>query len=89
MQTLHEPIGVVGQIIPWNFPLLMFSWKVAPALACGNTIILKTAEQTPLSAILASKLLHEVDHDETLLSSFKMVGLSCVYFQCCFIHQIS
>ncbi|XP_062159445.1 benzaldehyde dehydrogenase, mitochondrial-like [Alnus glutinosa] len=59
VQTLHEPIGVVGQIIPWNFPLLMFSWKVAPALACGNTIILKTAEQTPLSAILASKLLHE------------------------------
>ncbi|KAK6922164.1 Aldehyde dehydrogenase domain, partial [Dillenia turbinata] len=59
VQTLHEPIGVVGQIIPWNFPLLMFAWKVAPALACGNTIVLKTAEQTPLSALYASKLLHE------------------------------
>ncbi|KAJ7297559.1 hypothetical protein O6H91_Y048800 [Diphasiastrum complanatum] len=54
--TLHEPIGVVGQIIPWNFPMVMFSWKVAPALACGNTIVLKTAEQTPLSSILAGKL---------------------------------
>ncbi|XP_041014594.1 benzaldehyde dehydrogenase, mitochondrial-like isoform X2 [Juglans microcarpa x Juglans regia] len=59
VQTLHEPIGVVGQIIPWNFPLLMYGWKVGPALACGNTIILKTAEQTPLSALLASNLLHE------------------------------
>lgn len=59
METLHEPIGVVGQIIPWNFPLLMFSWKIAPALACGNTVVLKTAEQTPLSALFASNLLHE------------------------------
>lgn len=56
VQTLHEPIGVVGQIIPWNFPLVMYSWKVAPALAAGNCIVLKTAEQTPLSAILAGKL---------------------------------
>ncbi|XP_024531002.1 aldehyde dehydrogenase family 2 member B7, mitochondrial isoform X1 [Selaginella moellendorffii] len=54
--TFHEPIGVVGQIIPWNFPMVMFAWKVAPALACGNTIVLKTAEQTPLSACLAAKL---------------------------------
>lgn len=60
MQTLHEPIGVAGQIIPWNFPLLMFAWKVAPALACGNTIVLKTAEQTPLSALYAAQLLYEV-----------------------------
>lgn len=60
MQTLHEPIGVAGQIIPWNFPILMFVWKVAPALACGNTIVLKTAEQTPLTALYAAKLLHEV-----------------------------
>jgi len=59
VQTLHEPIGVAGQIIPWNFPLLMFGWKVGPALACGNAIVMKTAEQTPLSALLASKLLHE------------------------------
>ncbi|XVF84942.1 hypothetical protein PTKIN_Ptkin17bG0079500 [Pterospermum kingtungense] len=59
VQTLHEPIGVAGQIIPWNFPLLMFAWKIGPALACGNTVVLKTAEQTPLSALYASKLLHE------------------------------
>ncbi|GAB4839818.1 hypothetical protein Ancab_020528 [Ancistrocladus abbreviatus] len=59
VQTLHEPIGVAGQIIPWNFPLLMYAWKVGPALACGNTIVLKTAEQTPLSALYAANLLHE------------------------------
>ncbi|KAM3706428.1 hypothetical protein ACJW31_03G151300 [Castanea mollissima] len=59
MQTLHEPIGVAGGIIPWNFPLLMFFWKVGPALACGNTIVLKPAEQTPLTALVAAKLLHE------------------------------
>ncbi|XP_009150211.1 aldehyde dehydrogenase family 2 member B4, mitochondrial isoform X3 [Brassica rapa] len=59
VQTLHEPIGVAGQIIPWNFPLLMFAWKVGPALACGNTIVLKTAEQTPLTAFYAGKLFLE------------------------------
>ncbi|KAL6318535.1 hypothetical protein AAG906_000613 [Vitis piasezkii] len=60
VQILHEPIGVAGQIIPWNFPLMMFAWKVGPALACGNTIVLKTAEQTPLTALFAAKLFHEV-----------------------------
>lgn len=60
VQTLHEPIGVAGQIIPWNFPLLMFAWKVGPALACGNTVVIKTAEQTPLTALYAAKLFHEV-----------------------------
>ncbi|KAJ9708998.1 hypothetical protein PVL29_000812 [Vitis rotundifolia] len=60
VQTLHEGIGVVGQIIPWNFPLLMYTWKIGPALACGNTVVLKTAEQTPLSALYVSKLFHEV-----------------------------
>ncbi|KAJ0090768.1 hypothetical protein Patl1_14694 [Pistacia atlantica] len=59
IQTLHEPIGVAGQIIPWHFPLIMFAWKVGPALACGNTIVLKTAEQTPLTALNAVKLFHE------------------------------
>ena len=48
--TRHEPIGIVGQIIPWNFPMLMMAWKLAPALATGNTVLLKPAEQTPLSA---------------------------------------
>ena len=49
--TLREPVGVVGQIIPWNFPLLMAAWKLGAALACGNTVVLKPAEQTPLSAL--------------------------------------
>ncbi len=49
--TLREPVGVVGAIIPWNFPLLMAAWKVAPALACGNAVVLKPAEQTPLTAL--------------------------------------
>jgi phenylacetaldehyde dehydrogenase len=57
--TLREPVGVVGQIIPWNFPLLMAAWKLGPALACGNTVVLKPAEQTPLSAIRLGELLEE------------------------------
>jgi aldehyde dehydrogenase (NAD+) len=57
--TRHEPIGVVGQIIPWNFPLMMWSWKIGPALATGNTIVLKPSEFTPLSALLATQLVHE------------------------------
>src|SRR6478735_5690844 len=55
--TLREPIGVVGQIIPWNFPLLMAAWKLAPALAAGCTIVLKPAEQTPLSALRFGELI--------------------------------
>jgi len=54
-----EPIGVCGQIIPWNFPLLMWSWKIGPAIAAGNTVVIKTAEQTPLSALLAATLITE------------------------------
>jgi aldehyde dehydrogenase (NAD+) len=57
--TLLEPVGVVGQIIPWNFPLLMLAWKIAPALACGNVIVLKPAEQTPLSALRVGELIVE------------------------------
>lgn len=57
--TRHEPVGVCGQIIPWNFPLLMMSWKIAPALATGNTIILKPAEQTPLTALYIAQLTKE------------------------------
>ncbi len=52
----HEAIGVVGQIVPWNFPLLMLAWKVAPALACGNTVVFKPAEQTSLTALLFAQL---------------------------------
>src|SRR3989454_11110358 len=54
--TLREPVGVVGMIVPWNFPLLLASWKVGPALACGNTIVLKPAEQTPLTALRFGEL---------------------------------
>ena len=54
--TLRQPVGVVGQIIPWNFPLLMLAWKWGPALACGNTVVLKPAEQTPLTALRIGEL---------------------------------
>src|SRR5215475_1899161 len=57
--TLREPVGVVGQIIPWNFPLMMAAWKIAPALAAGCTIVLKPAEQTPLSAIRLGEIIVE------------------------------
>ncbi|MGW5646536.1 aldehyde dehydrogenase family protein [Saccharopolyspora sp. NPDC003752] len=57
--TLREPVGVCGQIIPWNFPLLMASWKLAPALAAGNTVVLKPAEQTPLTALLLGEVFQE------------------------------
>jgi phenylacetaldehyde dehydrogenase len=57
--TMREPVGVVGQIIPWNFPLLMAAWKLAPALATGCTIVLKAAEQTPLSALRLAELVLE------------------------------
>ena len=56
----HKPYGVVGQIIPWNFPLLMLAWKVAPALATGNTVVLKPAEQTPMTALLFAEICREV-----------------------------
>lgn len=54
--TRHEPVGVCGQIIPWNFPLMMLSWKIGPALATGNTVVVKTSEITPLSALYAATL---------------------------------
>jgi aldehyde dehydrogenase (NAD+) len=56
-----KPIGVAGQIIPWNFPLLMAAWKIAPALACGNTVVLKPAETTPLTALVLAEIIAEAD----------------------------
>ncbi|SFI61645.1 aldehyde dehydrogenase family protein [Phytopseudomonas argentinensis] len=56
----HEPLGVVGQIIPWNFPLLMAAWKLAPALAAGNCVVLKPAEQTPLSITLLAEIIGDL-----------------------------
>lgn len=57
--TLRQPIGVIGQIIPWNYPLSMACWKLGPALACGNTVVLKAAEQTPLSILVFATLVKE------------------------------
>src|SRR3984957_19043881 len=57
----HEPCGVVGQIIPWNFPLLMAAWKIAPALATGNTVVLKPAETTPLTALKLAQVIADAD----------------------------
>src|SRR5919106_841121 len=57
--TFREPLGVVGLIVPWNFPLTIASWKLAPALACGNTIVLKPAEITPLSSLRLGELIAE------------------------------
>src|SRR5688500_10862912 len=59
--TLREPVGVCGQIIPWNFPLLMAAWKLAPALAAGNTAVLKPAETTPVTALLLAEILQEAE----------------------------
>jgi aldehyde dehydrogenase (NAD+) len=56
-----KPVGVAGQVIPWNFPLLMAAWKIAPALACGNTVVLKPAETTPLTALVLAEIIAEAD----------------------------
>src|SRR5881227_2369816 len=66
--TLREPVGVVGQIIPWNFPLLMAAWKLGPALATGCTIVLKPAEQTPLSALRLGDLIVEAGFPEGVVN---------------------
>src|SRR5271154_326658 len=66
--TRHEPIGVVGQIIPWNFPMLMLAWKLAPALATGNTVVMKPAEQTPLSALRIGELIVEAGFPEGVVN---------------------
>ncbi|WP_446745294.1 aldehyde dehydrogenase family protein [Silvibacterium acidisoli] len=66
--TLREPIGVVGQIIPWNFPLLMAAWKLGPALAAGNTVVLKLAEQTPLSGLRLAELIQEAGFPEGVVN---------------------
>ncbi|MCC6277303.1 MAG: aldehyde dehydrogenase family protein [Oligoflexia bacterium] len=62
------PLGVVGQIIPWNFPLLMAAWKIAPALACGNTVVLKPAETTPLTALLLAEIIQQAELPEGVVN---------------------
>ncbi|KAI1389010.1 aldehyde dehydrogenase [Hypoxylon trugodes] len=72
--TRHEPVGVCGQIIPWNFPLLMLAWKIGPALATGNTVVLKTAEQTPLSALVLAKFIKDAGFPPGVLNIISGFG---------------
>ncbi len=72
--TRHEPVGVVGQIIPWNFPLLMLAWKLAPALATGNTIVMKPAEQTPLTALRVAELITEAGFPDGVVNMLPGFG---------------
>ncbi|XP_074510578.1 aldehyde dehydrogenase, mitochondrial-like [Sebastes fasciatus] len=74
--TRHEPIGVCGQIIPWNFPLLMQAWKLAPALATGNTVVMKVAEQTPLTALYVASLIKEVGFPDGVVNILAGMGPS-------------
>lgn len=80
--TRHEPVGVCGQIIPWNFPLLMMAWKLGPALATGNTIILKPAEQTSLTALYVAQLTKEAGFPEGVINvvpGFGAAGAALVH----------
>jgi aldehyde dehydrogenase (NAD+) len=72
--TRHEPVGVVGQIIPWNFPMLMQAWKLAPALAAGNAVVMKPAEQTPLSALRVGELIVEAGFPEGVVNMLPGYG---------------
>ncbi len=72
--TLREPVGVVGAIVPWNFPLSLAAWKVAPALACGNVVILKPAEQTPLTALRLGELAAEAGLPQGVLNVVPGLG---------------
>ncbi len=72
--TLRQPVGVVGQIIPWNFPLLMLAWKWGPALACGNTVVMKPAEQTPITAMRVAELVIEAGFPEGVVNVLNGYG---------------
>jgi aldehyde dehydrogenase (NAD+) len=73
--AMREPIGVVGQIVPWNFPLMFTSWKMGPALAAGNTVVLKPAEITPLSSLRIAELMAEVGFPEGVVNIIPGLGL--------------
>lgn len=73
-KTTPKPLGVVGQIIPWNFPLLMAAWKIAPALACGNTVVLKPAETTSLSCLLLAQIIQEAGVPEGVVNIITGAG---------------
>lgn len=72
--TVREPVGVVGQIIPWNYPIMMAAWKLAPALACGNCCILKPAEQTPLTAIWLGRIMQEAGMPDGVVNILTGLG---------------
>src|SRR5580700_9343645 len=72
--ALREPVGVCGQIIPWNFPLLMAAWKLGPALATGNCVVLKPAEQTPLTALRLAELIAEAGVPEGVVNVVTVFG---------------
>jgi len=72
--TRQEPIGVCGQIIPWNFPLLMWAWKIGPAIATGNVVVIKTAEQTPLSGLVAASLIKEAGFPPGVINIISGIG---------------
>jgi len=74
--TLREPVGVVAAIVPWNFPLLLAAWKVAPALACGNTVVLKPASQTPLTALVLGEIALDVGFPPGVLNVVTGPGAS-------------
>ncbi|KAG1907295.1 aldehyde dehydrogenase domain-containing protein [Suillus fuscotomentosus] len=72
--TRHDPIGVCGQIIPWNYPINMWAWKVGPALACGCTIVMKPSELTPLTALMLSKLIAEAGFPPGVVNTIPSLG---------------
>ena len=72
--TLRQPLGVCGQIIPWNYPLAMAAWKLGPALACGNTVVIKAAEQTPLSILYFAQLIKEAGFPPGVVNILNGVG---------------
>jgi len=75
--TLHEPVGVVGQIIPWNFPILMATWKLAPALATGCTVVMKSSEKTPLTALMMCELIKEAGFPPGVVNMLSGYGPGC------------
>lgn len=72
--TIREPLGVCGQIIPWNYPLSMAAWKLAPAVAAGNTVVIKAAEQTPLSILYLATLVKEAGFPPGVINIINGLG---------------
>ena len=75
--TIHEPVGVVGCIIPWNFAILMMTWKIAPLLACGCTTVIKTSEKTPLTALMICQLIKEAGFPPGVVNVVSGYGPDC------------